>query len=267
METQRKFLKSDQWDEWRKQETDQRKGMPVPPSQKSYPKDAALIELVAPGDLTTGQMPVIEAFRRRRSRRVYTDEPLTVEELSFLLWATQGMDERATKAFGDWIAAKDRTAASSRPILRTVPSAGGRHPFETYLILNRVEGLESGLYRYLAVEHKLLLLCSDPNVDEQVADTFMGWVQRSAVLFIWATIPYRTEWRYSMTAHKMIAQESGHICQNLYLACEAISAGACAITYDQAKVDNLIGVDGQEEFAIYVAPVGKVDSAAYHFDH
>jgi nitroreductase len=65
----------------------------------------------------------------------------------------------------------------------------------------------------------------------------------------------------------MIAQESGHVCQNLYLASEAIGAGACAITYDQAKVDAILGVDGKDEFTIYIAPVGKVTSAKYHFDH
>jgi SagB-type dehydrogenase family enzyme len=267
MDTYRNFLRSDRWDEWSKHETDQRKGEPAPPPQKSYPDDATLIELIAPGDLTIGQMPVIEAIGQRRSRREFTDEPLTLEELSFLLWATQGMDERATQAFGEWLATKDLNAIKSRPILRTVPSAGGRHPFETYLLMNRVRGLEPGLYRYLSVEHKLLFSREGMELKEQVANAFMRWVQNSAVLFIWATIPYRTEWRYSIVAHKMIAQESGHICQNLYLACEAIGAGACALTYDQAKVDSILDVDGMEEFAIYVAPVGKVTAAEYHFDH
>ncbi|MGB3717311.1 MAG: SagB/ThcOx family dehydrogenase [Candidatus Promineifilaceae bacterium] len=267
METYRKFLKSDRWREWKKHETDQRKGAPVPPPQKSYPEDAPLIELVAPDDIAIGQMPVIEAFRRRRSRREFTEEPMTLEELSFLLWATQGIDDGATQAFGEWLATKDLSAIKSRPILRTVPSAGGRHPFETYLLLNRVRGLDPGLYRYLSVEHKLLFLRAGTELSEQVADAFMSWVQRSAVLFIWATIPYRTEWRYSIVAHKMIAQESGHICQNLYLACEAIGAGTCAITHDQVKVDTILGVDGKEEFAIYVAPMGKVTPAEYHFDH
>ena len=148
-----------------------------------------------------------------------------------------------------------------------MPSAGGCHPFETYLLVNRVAGLEPGLYRYLSLEHKLLFLRAGIELTEQIVDTFMRWVQKSSVVFIWATIPYRTEWRYSIVAHKMIAQESGHVCQNLYLASEAIGAGACAVVYDQAKVDKILGVDGVEEFAIYVALVGKVTSAAYHFDH
>jgi SagB-type dehydrogenase family enzyme len=267
METGRKFLKSDRWEEWKEYETDQRKGVPVPPPQKSYPEGATLIDLVAPDDLTIGQMPVIEAIRRRRSRREFTEEPMTLEELSFLLWATQGIDEEATRAFGEWLATKDSTAVKARSILRTVPSAGGRHPFETYLLVHRVEELEPGLYRYLSVEHSLLFLRAGAALTEQVADAFMRWVRRSAVVFIWATIPYRTEWRYSMVSHKMIAQESGHVCQNLYLASEVIGAGACAITYEQAKVDCILGVDGEEEFAIYVAPVGKVAPAEYHFDH
>ncbi|MGD9316056.1 MAG: SagB/ThcOx family dehydrogenase [Anaerolineae bacterium] len=226
-----------------------------------------LIDLGAPGDLDIGQMPVVEAIRRRRSRREFTEEPLSLGELSFLLWATQGIDQEATRAFGGWLATKDPAVAKARAILRTVPSAGGRHPFETYLLVHHVEGLAPGLYRYLALEHKLVALRVGGELAEQVADAFMLWVQRSAVVFIWATVPYRTEWRYSIVAHKMIAQESGHVCQNLYLASEAIGAGACAITYDQAKVDGILGVDGEEEFTIYVAPVGKVTAAKYHFDH
>ena len=203
MDNYRKFLKSDRWDEWRKHETDQRKGSPVPPPQKFYPDDATLIELIAPGALTIGQMPVIEAIRQRRSRREFTEEPLDLEELSFLLWATQGIDEGATQAFRDWLMSKNPAAIKSRPVLRTVPSAGGRHPFETYLIINRVSGLDPGLYRYLSVEHKLLFLRAGTELNEQVADSFMNWVQRCAVLFIWATVPYRTEWRYSIVAHKL----------------------------------------------------------------
>ena len=84
-------------------------------------------------------------------------------------------------------------------------------------------------------------------------------MRNSAVVFIWTAIPYRTEWRYTILSPKIIAQDSGHLCQNLYLACEAIGAGTCAIgAYDQGKMDPILGVDGSEELAIYVATVGKV---------
>jgi SagB-type dehydrogenase family enzyme len=67
------------------------------------------------------------------------------------------------------------------------------------------------------------------------------------------------EWRYGLASFKLIALDAGHVCQNLYLACEAINAGTCAIAaYNQEKLDTLLGVDGDEEFAVYMAPVGKI---------
>ncbi len=246
--SQHEFLKSGPWDEWQKLATDQRQGIPVPPPQKPHADDAPLIDLVAPEDLTVGRLPLIEAIRRRRSHRAFTPEPLTLEELSFLLWATQGIS-RVIEGGGRVV----RT-------LRTVPSGGARHPFETYLLVNRVAGLEPGLYRYLPLEHKLVLLSAAADlVDKVHAASRDQFVKESAVTFIWTAIPYRTEWRYSMLSPKIIAQDSGHLCQNLYLASEAIGAGTCAIgAYDQAKIDPILGVDGEEEFTIYMAPVGKV---------
>ena len=77
--------------------------------------------------------------------------------------------------------------------------------------------------------------------------------------FVWTAIPYRMEWRYGMAAHKVIAIDAGHVCQNLYLACEAVDAGTCAIAaYDQERMDRLLGVDGSEEFTVYLASVGKI---------
>ena len=127
--------------------------------------------------------------------------------------------------------------------------------------MNRVSGLESGLYRYLPLEHKLVHLRSDPGLPEKVSEGSRGqaFVGQGAVVFIWTVIPYRAEWRYSVVAPKMIALDAGHLCQNLYLASEAIGAGTCAIgAYDQDKMDALLEVDGNEEFVIYAAPVGKV---------
>jgi SagB-type dehydrogenase family enzyme len=245
METYRKFLKSDRWDEWAELETDQKKKIPPPAPQKPCPEDATLIELVVPKALTVGKMPLIEAIGRRKSHRKFSKEPLTLEEVSFLLWATQGVRQ----VIGG--------GASTR---RTVPSGGSRHPFETYLLINRVDGLEPGLYRYLPMEHKLCFLWSDAELAGKVNDACRGqaFVGESAVVFIWTAIPYRTEWRYSMVAHKIIAMDAGHLCQNLYLASEAIGAGTCAVgAYNQSEMDTIVGVDGEDEFVIYVAPVGR----------
>lgn len=247
MEPLRRFLKSEHWDEWEALETDQRRQVPPPPPQKACPPGATLVDLVAPDDLTLGEMPLREAIRRRRSRRKFTAEPLTLEELSFLLWATQGIA---------WVS-EDGTRTT-----RTVPSAGSRHPFETYLAVYRVQGLAAGgLYRYQPLDHKLCLMRVDPELPAAVSEgcNRQEFVGEGAVTFIWTAIPYRSEWRYSIIAHKVIAVDAGHVCQNLYLAAEAIGAGTCAIgAYNQRKMDAVLGVDGEDEFVVYAAPVGKI---------
>ncbi len=231
---------------------DQMKKIPPPPYQKDYPKDAELIDLVAPEDFTIGQIPLLDAINRRKSHRGFTKDSLTVEELSFLLWTTQGIREIKI----------DHRHGKVETTKRTVPSGGSRHPYETYLLVNRVDGLQPGIYRYLAIEHKLYCVKpGEPDFPDRMTkicggQTFAG---RGAVVFIWAIIPYRIEWRYSIVAHKGAAIEAGHICQNLYLACEAIGAGTCAIAaYDQKSVDAFIGVDGKDEFTVYISPVGKI---------
>ena len=228
-------------------ETDQMKGLPLPPMQKPYPEDAELVDLVAPEELALGHVHLIDAIDNRRSRRKYTDESLSLKELSFLLWCTQGVQ---------------KLARNGLVTLRTVPSGGAMHPFETYLVVNRVIGLAPGLYRYLALEQKLLPVdLRERNWQELVGEASNGqtFVGKGAVAFIWSVRPYRMEWRYGDDSLKDILISVGHICQNLYLACEAIGAGTCAIVaYQQDELDDLIGVDGHDEIALYLAPVGKV---------
>jgi SagB-type dehydrogenase family enzyme len=162
-----------------------------------------------------------------------------------LLWATQGVRQQDTLG----------------AVLRTVPSAGNRHALETYLAVQRVNGVEPGFYRYLPLEHQLLHLFDEEQMPGKLTEATLGqtFVGHAAVVFIWTTIPYRMEWRYGLAAHKVIALDAGHVCQNLYLACEAIGAGTCAVAaYHQQLMDRLVRVDGQEEFVVYLAPVGKV---------
>jgi len=245
MEQYRRFLKANLWPDWDRLETDQKKKVPPPPTQKPYPEGATLIDLIAPEDLTVGQMPLFEAIERRRSHRKYLDEALSLEELSFLLWATQGLR---------------KVMPQLQASLRTVPSAGARHPLETYFLVNRVDSLEPGLYRYLPVEHKLYYLKTDANLVEKIHQAcYEQYVRNSTVTFVWTVIPYRAEWRYSILAHKAIALDAGHLCQNLYLAAEAIGAGVCALAaYDQEQLDQALDMDGDDEFATYIATVGKV---------
>ena len=141
------------------------------------------------------------------------------------------------------------------------PSAGCRHALETYLCALNVAELEVGIYRYLPLEHQLLFEFSEEQLAERIvaATLDQSFVGRASATFVWTAIPYRMEWRYDLAAHKVIAIDAGHVCQNLYLACEAIGAGTCAVAaYHQELMDQLLRVDGKDEFTIYLAPVGKV---------
>lgn len=228
-------------------DTPQSRKIPAPPLQKLCETDMSGIDL-PDGATALSQlcnMGLAASIQQRESVRSYTADPLSLEELSALLWATQGV----------------RKVIRSNCALRTVPSAGARHAFETYLAVSRVKGLKPGIYRYLPFDGQLIELCIDEEIGCKAACACLGqqFVASAAVTFFWTVIPARMEWRYDQAAHKAIAIDAGHVCQNLYLACTAIGAGTCAIAaYDQNACDKLLGVDGEEEFTLYIAPVGKI---------
>jgi len=226
--------------------TDQNQGVPVPPIEKSCSDGSILVDLPGVDEWKTiAKTDITRAIGNRKSHRVYLKESLSLEELAYLLWCTQGM----------------RGEVFNGHAYRTVPSAGCRHALETYLAIFNVEGLDPGMYRYLPLSHQLVFEFTDEMLAEKMIIASLGqsYTGKSALTFIWTAIPYRMEWRYGLAAHKVIAMDAGHVCQNLYLACEAINAGTCAIgAYDQEELDELLGLDGEEEFAVYLAPVGKV---------
>jgi SagB-type dehydrogenase family enzyme len=225
--------------------TDQQLKLPQPPLEKEVTEEV-IIDLEKP--FVPKKNNLKDCIRKRRSRRVFKDNPLTLQELTWLLWASQGVKSVIRREEMDYAT------------LRTVPSGGARHPFETYIIVLNTEGLEKGIYRYIALEHKLAFLGCPDNLNEKINKATFGqnFCGRSGAVFVWSVVPYRTEWRYSETSYKTILLDAGHVCQNLYLAAESVRAGACAIAaYDQEKLDTLLGLDGTDEFAIYLSPVGK----------
>ena len=245
-EKNRQFMKTD-FAESNHQRSDQAKGLPFPPLQKEAPAgEMEVVDLPEPDPGVAVKTEFYQLLKDRESRRQFTDESFSLAELSFLLYTTQGVKE----VVGEGYATR-----------RTVPSAGARHPFETYLAVNRVEELTPGLYRYLPLTHQLLFLEPSEQLLEPLAKANLGqrFVGQSASVFIWSCIPYRAEWRYQNHAHKNMLIDVGHICQNLYLAAEALGAGTCAIgAYDQGAMDSLLKLDGVDEYVVYLAPVGKI---------
>jgi SagB-type dehydrogenase family enzyme len=194
--------------------TDQNRKVPPPPLQKPFEPEARRIELPSRDSWQSiGASDVTDAIARRRSCRRFKRESLSLEELAYLLWATQGI----------------RRMTQSGSAYRTVPSAGCRHALETYLCVLKVSELEIGIYRYLPVEHQLLFEFSEERLSDKIVAAAHGqsFIGKAPVTFIWTAIPYRMEWRYDLASHKVIAIDAGHVCQNLYLACSAVGAGTC----------------------------------------
>ncbi len=226
-------------------ESDQTLGIPRPDAVKV--KSGEIVSLPAVGKIEQPLITLSKAIEQRRSVRDYTEQALSQEELSFLLWATA------------W--ARDfRSNERMEITLRHVPSAGARHPLETYLDIRKVEGIKPGLYYYHPIKHCLVLLDSSPEKAVQIFDGCMrqGMVASAAVNIILSAVPYRTSWRYGQRGYRYLYLDAGHMGQNIHLAAEAIGAGACMIgAFLDEAMNEALSLDGTEEFVIYIASVGK----------
>ncbi len=187
------------------------------------------------------QKTLTEVIKNRRSTRKYSDLPLTFEEVSYLLYETSRVVSYKESA-----------------VFRTIPTGGATNAMETYIYFNNVDGYEKGLYHYLQETHELALLKQGDDLEEEVNEALYKQLRGASIVVFFSAVPYRSEYKYAFCAHKMIAMEAGHAGQNLSLAAEVIDAGACAIAaYRQDLVDELLGLDGEDEFATYAFTVGK----------
>ncbi|HSK69576.1 MAG TPA: SagB/ThcOx family dehydrogenase, partial [Candidatus Limnocylindria bacterium] len=189
---------------------------------------------------------ILQVLARRKSSRVYTREPVTLPELSFLLWAQQGVRGLRGKKYAT---------------LRTVACGGARHEFECYVAVLNAEGLEAGLYHYLPMTHEVELLAVPSDLERTVGTVLadQSWCGKAGAVFFYSVVPYRAEWRYSASAHRVALIDAGHITQNLYVACSALHVGTCAIAaLDTDACDALFGLDGREEFIFYAATLGHI---------
>lgn len=209
---------------------------------KDHSQGLAVMALPDPGIKGSGNL--WEHLHRRRSRRMYAARtPLDLETLAALLWATQGV-----------------TARYGPTLFRTAPSAGGLYPVETYLSVRLVEGLQAGIYHFRPHRFDLEML-RQGDFSPMVAQAALGQniAAEAQVTFIWSAVIARSTWKYRQRAYRYIYIDAGHIAQNLYLAGEALGLGVCAVgAFFDDLVNELIGVDGREEFVIYLATVGKI---------
>jgi SagB-type dehydrogenase family enzyme len=210
-----------------------------PSVYKKYPE---VKKITLPSPVVQEGPGLWEVLRTRRSARAYTRAPLTLEELSQILWATQGI----TGFIGEYK-------------LRTAPSAGALYPIETYLLVNRVDGLEPGLYHY-DVETQQLDVLKLGDFSQEVAAGALDQqiAARASVVFIWSAIFQRSKWKYLQRAYRYIFLDAAHIAQNLALAAQGLGLGSCQIgaLYDD-DLNELMGFDNSEESVIYLSSVGR----------
>jgi len=222
--------------------SDQMLERPQPPLELAPDPNLPLIPLPTPA-VDVPDIRLSSLIEARSSIRKYAAIPLALVELSYLLWCTQGVQNIAAGC--TW---------------RTVPSAGARHAFETYILANRVEGLAPGIYHFIATEHALQHLPLPKDAAERLSAACyrQSMVLDSAVAFIWTAVAYRMTWRYRERGYRYLHLDAGHVCQNLYLAAESIGCGTCAIAaFDDDALNQLLGLDGDEQFGIYLATAGK----------
>ena len=227
-------------------QTDQEKRLPQPPlvtapgpyKRFSLPADYAGLSM---------EHDFLKVINSRSSRRIYTDQPLSLLRLSLLLWCTQGIKGIRGKKYAT---------------LRTVPCGGARHEFECYLLIRRVEGLPAGCYHYLPMTHELELIRKIDDPDAFAAASLCGqrWAAKASVVFYYAADCYRAEWRYGIHAHRVMLIDAGHITENLYLTATALGLGSCAIGAVEGRMaDEAFGLDGENLFVFYAHTVGTVD--------
>jgi len=210
-------------------------------------KAIATIELCKP-DLDS-EFSIEKVLQERRSVRKYTDDPVTLEEVSQLLWAAYGITY-TREGLPDFI----------RGGLKTAPSAGARYPLEIYLIAGNVRGLLSGVYWYVPEGHVLKRLADgDIRIDLQAVCRNQEFAGEAPISIVWSAVYERCTEKYGDRGRdRYVCMDLGHSAQNVYLQCGSLGLGTCAIgSFIDDSLKKLIGMTA-EEGPLYVMPVGRL---------
>jgi SagB-type dehydrogenase family enzyme len=201
---------------------------------------------------------IISIVGRRRTVRSFGATPLTLLELSRLLWASAGV----TASF---------VTPQGQDFYRATPTAGALYPIETYVVVNKVEGLEPGLYHYRVAGLDILerpivegshsleqLRVGDLRAETSAAALDQGLCGRAGAVFIWTAVFARSEWKYRERSYRYFYLDAGHMAAQLSLAAVSQDLGTCQIAafYDR-ELNTLLGVDGQTEGSLYLTAVGR----------
>ncbi|MFZ5980031.1 MAG: SagB/ThcOx family dehydrogenase [Candidatus Zixiibacteriota bacterium] len=216
-------------------------GKQIPPF-KFYP-EAKKIEL--PESSFSG-LTVEEAIVRRKSDRSFTDRPLTTAELAQILLSADGITH---------------THISGAFSMRTAPSGGALYPIELYVIVNKVDSLENGLYHFQVSNNSLELLKSgDFSGQIHEAANNQDAVGKSPITVILTARFERSTIKYADRGYRYVYMEAGAICENIYLQATSLKLGTVAVgAFNDERLNNFLEIDGLNEAALLIMPVGHLD--------
>jgi SagB-type dehydrogenase family enzyme len=209
-----------------------------PEIYKSYPSSKT-VQL--PSQLQEATIRFTEVLGRRKSIRAFSSQPLSKNDLAFLLWASTGI-QRTEHGYE----------------FRTAPSAGALYPIETYIAANNVEDVASGIYHYNIKNHLLEeIKTGNFGVDLAHAALDQKMCATASVAFIWTAVFGRSKWKYAQRAYRYIYLDAGHVAENLALAVASITCGSCQVgAFFDDEINSIVGIDGTEESSICLSVVG-----------
>lgn len=181
-----------------------------------------------------------EILLKRHSVRDFEGKPLTIIQLSTLLYFTVGI-----KGY-EW----------GYP-MRIFPSAGALQPVETYVAVEHVLELDPGIYHYEPDGHILVKIKDGRFNHELYRYTLEQTHVRDAAINIMLTVIYgRTASKYGFRAYRYVSLDTGHIGMNIYLVATALGLGTCAVgAFEDRKINDVLDVD-EDEFTLLIYPVG-----------
>jgi SagB-type dehydrogenase family enzyme len=194
-------------------------------------------EVELPEPMYESDTSIEKAIKVRKSVRSYSDEALTLEEVSQLLWAAQGITHNGKRA---------------------APSAGATYPLELYLVIGDVLNLEKGVYHYFPEKHSIERL-SNEDLREKIAKAaYQSWIEKAPMLIIFSAVFERTTKHYGEgNGVRYVHMETGHAAENVYLQAVSLELGTVVVGYfDENEVRALLKLDNKET-PLYIMPIGK----------
>jgi SagB-type dehydrogenase family enzyme len=191
-----------------------------------------------PNPQTEGDVSVEAALERRRSTREFSGSPLSLVDISQMLWAAQGVTHRCG--------------------FRTAPSAGGLYPLETYVVAGNVDGLVPGVYRYRPESHELQLTKSGRLRSALAAAALnQDWVRRAPAVLVFAGVYKRTTDKYGSRGRRYVHMEVGHAAQNVHM--QAAARGLATVfvgAFEDTEVRAVLDLP-RSHWPLGLMPVGR----------